>query len=96
MKDAIDMEVNKGLLAFFGEEEGAVGGVAHEYVFGEGGCAVPGGCTVEPPPAREVLLNRGTLLNRGIFAVSWNLCRRVEHRGTVEHCRAHQGRFHSP
>ena len=31
------MEVNKGLLAFFGEEEGAVGG--HEYVFGEGGVA---------------------------------------------------------
>lgn len=28
--DAIDMEVNKGLLAFFGEEEDAVGGVAHE------------------------------------------------------------------
>lgn len=31
--DAIDMEVNKGLLAFFAEEEGAVGGV-------EGGGAV--------------------------------------------------------
>lgn len=38
MKDAIDMEVNKGLLVFFGEEEGAVGGVAHEWVFGDGGC----------------------------------------------------------
>ena len=25
--DAIDVEVNKGLLAFFAEEEGAVGGV---------------------------------------------------------------------
>lgn len=34
--DAIDVKVNKGLLVFFGEEEGAVGGVAHEYVFGEG------------------------------------------------------------
>ena len=31
--DAIDMEVNKGLLAFFAEEEGAVGGVVHEEVF---------------------------------------------------------------
>ena len=54
------MEVNKGLLAFFGEAEGAVGGVVHEEVFGEGGSgvgapaaggepagAVPGGCTVE-------------------------------------------------
>ena len=67
------MEVNKGLLAFFGEEEGAVGGVVHEEVFGEGGSgvdapdaggepagAVPGGCTVEPPPAHEVLPHRGT------------------------------------
>ena len=26
------MEVNKGLLAFFAEEEGAVGGVVHEEV----------------------------------------------------------------
>jgi len=31
--DAIDMEVNKGLLAFFAEEEGAVGGVVHEEIF---------------------------------------------------------------
>ena len=37
--DAVDVEVNKGLLAFFGEVEGAVGGAAHEYVFGEGGVA---------------------------------------------------------
>lgn len=33
------MEVNKGLLAFFGEEEGAVGVVVHEEVFGEDGGA---------------------------------------------------------
>lgn len=33
------MEVNKGLLAFFGEAEGAVGGVVHEEVFGEDGVA---------------------------------------------------------
>ena len=38
--DAIDMEVNKGLLAFGAEDEGAVGGVVHEDVFGEGGGAV--------------------------------------------------------
>ncbi len=31
--DAIDMEVNKGLLAFFAEEKGAVGGVVHEEIF---------------------------------------------------------------
>lgn len=31
------MEVNKGLLAFFAEEEGADGGVVHEEVFGEDG-----------------------------------------------------------
>ena len=37
--DAIDMEVNKGLLAFFAEEEVAVGGVVHEEVFGEDGGA---------------------------------------------------------
>jgi len=37
--DAVDMEVNKGLLAFFAEEEGAVGGVVHEEVFGEDGGA---------------------------------------------------------
>ena len=33
------MEVNEGLLAFFAEEEGAVGGVVHEEVFGEDGRA---------------------------------------------------------
>ena len=38
--DAIDVKVNKGLLAFFAEEEGAVGGVVHEEVFGEDGGAV--------------------------------------------------------
>lgn len=31
--DAIDMEVNEGLLAFGAEEEGAVGGVVHEEIF---------------------------------------------------------------
>ena len=31
--DTIDMDVNKGLLAFGAEEEGAVGGVVHEEVF---------------------------------------------------------------
>ena len=35
------MEVNEGLLAFGAEEEGAVGGVAHEEIIGEdGGVAV--------------------------------------------------------
>ena len=34
------MEVNEGLLAFFTEEEGAVGGVVHEEVLGEDGGAV--------------------------------------------------------
>ena len=37
--DSVDMEVNKGLPAFFAEEEGAVGGVVHEEVFGEDGGA---------------------------------------------------------
>ena len=37
--DAVDMEVNKGLTAFFAEEEGAVGGVVVEEVFGEDGGA---------------------------------------------------------
>ena len=37
--DAIDMEVNKGLLTFGAEEEGTVGGVVHEEVFGEDGRA---------------------------------------------------------
>ena len=31
--DAVDMEVNKGLLAFFAKGEGAVGGVVHEEIF---------------------------------------------------------------
>ena len=31
--DAIDVKVNKGLLAFGAEEEGAVGGVVHEEIF---------------------------------------------------------------
>ena len=33
------MEVNEGLLAFGAEEEGAVGGVVHEEIFGEDGGA---------------------------------------------------------
>ena len=37
--DAIDMEVNKGLLAFFAEEEVAVFVVIHEEIFGEDGGA---------------------------------------------------------
>ena len=37
--DAIDMEVNKGLLAFFAEEEGTVGGVVHEEIFHKDGGA---------------------------------------------------------
>ena len=35
--DAIDMEVNKGLLAFFAEEEVTIGVIVHEEVFGEDG-----------------------------------------------------------
>ena len=35
--DAINMEVNDGLLAFGAEEEGAVGVGVHEEVFGEDG-----------------------------------------------------------
>ena len=37
--DAIDVKVNKGLLAFWTEEECAAGGVVHEEVFGEDGGA---------------------------------------------------------
>ena len=37
--DAIDVKVNEGLLAFGAEEEGAVGGVVHEEIFGEDGGA---------------------------------------------------------
>ena len=32
--DAVDMEVDEGLPAFFAEEEVAVGGVVHEEIFG--------------------------------------------------------------
>ena len=35
--DAINMEVNEGLLAFGAEEEGVVGVGVHEEVFGEDG-----------------------------------------------------------
>ena len=41
------MEVNEGLLAFFAEEEGAVGGVVHEEVFGEPAVAPAGGVAVD-------------------------------------------------
>ena len=37
--DAINMEVNKGLLAFFAEEEVTIGVIVHEEVFGEDGGA---------------------------------------------------------
>lgn len=37
--DAIDVKVNKRLLAFFAEEEGAVGVVVYEEVLGEDGVA---------------------------------------------------------
>ena len=43
--DAIDVKVNKGLWAFWTEEECAAGGVVHEAVFGEDGGA--GGVTEE-------------------------------------------------
>ncbi len=39
IRDAGDMEVNKGLLAFGAEEGGTVGGGVHEEVFGEDGGA---------------------------------------------------------
>ena len=43
--NAIDMEVNKRLLAFFAEEEVTVLVVVHEEVFGEdGGSAKMGSC----------------------------------------------------
>ncbi len=37
--DAVNMKVNKGLLAFFAEEEVAVLVIVHEEVFGEDGGA---------------------------------------------------------
>ncbi len=37
--DAGDVEIDDGLLTFRGEEEGTVGGVVHEEVFGEDGGA---------------------------------------------------------
>ena len=46
--DAIDVKVNKGLWAFWTEEECAAGGVVHEEVFGEDGGA--GGCPFPPAP----------------------------------------------
>lgn len=49
------MEVNKGLLAFFAEEEVAVGVVVHEEVFGEDGGA--GGVAEEVEVFLEVDLS---------------------------------------
>ena len=53
------MEVNKGLLAFFAEEEGAVGGVVHEEVFGEDGGA--GGVAEEVEVGFEVGVGVGVV-----------------------------------
>ena len=44
--DAIDMEVNKGLLAFLAEEEGAVGGEAVAGEVGLGGGVEGGGAVI--------------------------------------------------
>lgn len=57
--DAGDMEVNKGLLAFGAEEEGAVGGVVHEEVFGEDGGA--GGVAEEVEVFLEVGIGVGVV-----------------------------------
>ena len=53
------MEVNKGLLAFFAEEKGAVGGVVHEEVFGEDGRA--GGVAEEVEVFLEVGVGVGVV-----------------------------------
>lgn len=55
--DAVDVEVNEGLLVFFGEEEGAVGGVVHEEVFGEDGVAA----------GRSLLVDERVFLNGPSF-----------------------------
>ena len=47
-------------------------------------------------PVRGTLAGARNIAAPWNIAEPWNLCRRVEPRGTVEHCRAHQGRFHSP
>ena len=61
--DAINMEVNEGLLAFFAEEEGAVGGVVHEEVFGEDGRA--GGMAEEVEVGFLVGVGIGRTLDQG-------------------------------
>lgn len=53
------MEVNKRLLAFFAEEEGAVGGVVHEEIFGEDGRA--GGMAEEVEVFLEVGVGVGVV-----------------------------------
>jgi len=53
------MEVTKGLLAFGAEEEGAVGGVVHEEVFGEDGGA--GGVAEEVEVFLEVGIGVGVV-----------------------------------
>ena len=53
------MEVNEGLLAFGAEEEGAVGGVVHEEVFGEDGGA--GGVAEEVEVFLEVGIGVGVV-----------------------------------
>ena len=53
------MKVNKGLLAFGAEEEGAVGGVVHEEVFGEDGGA--GGVAEEVEVFLEVGVTVGVV-----------------------------------
>ena len=61
--DAINMEINEGLLAFFAEEEGAVGGVVHEEVFGEDGRA--GGMAEEVEVGFLVGVGIGRTLDQG-------------------------------
>ena len=66
--DAINIEVNEGLLAFFAEEEGAVGGVVHEEVFGEDGRA--GGVAEEVEVGFLVGVGIGKTLDQGTIGLS--------------------------
>ena len=54
------MKVNKGLLAFFAEEEVAVGVVVHEEVFGEDGV---GGTGQKKRIASAILMGRFSYLS---------------------------------
>ena len=72
--DAIDMEVNKGLLAFLAEEEGAVLVVVHEEVFGEDGGAA--GVAEKVEVFLEVRITVGVV---GTETVAWEM----ELRGLV-------------